>query len=450
MLTERRPHRTEPSGIRIAVIGPEEVMPMMIRCLKRFPSFLPSIRSYRRVAEAPQLAGFASEEADLLLFTGEIPYRLARARVHFRVPALFVPLTGSGLNRCLLRLERSCGLSALSADTLPRSAVEAALEGLGGDPIELAVYEGCANPSASELIAYHRDQYRSGRSRCALTALKSVAGQLAEEGIPVEWIVPSEQDIIVTLERALLSTEWRRNKEAQFVIGYIRVERLSRSADRGAPERTADRLRLPIHSILLDFAELLEGSLTPLAGDEYLLVTSRGILERETAGYKRLPLAKQALIEAGAALSIGIGFGCSAGEAETRARQSLFLAKEGGGNACYIVREDESVIGPLEMTEPMELGLALVDAALVKKAGEVGLTTLYLSKLIGHTTRYGRIDYYARDLASVLGVTVRSAHRFLLTWTDAGLVEVVGEEKGASRGRPRQKYRMSFLDDLIC
>jgi predicted ArsR family transcriptional regulator len=55
------------------------------------------------------------------------------------------------------------------------------------------------------------------------------------------------------------------------------------------------------------------------------------------------------------------------------------------------------------------------------------------------------MDYTAHELASVLGVTVRSAHRILLQWMDASLVEIVGEEKVSSKGRPRQIYRLSFL-----
>jgi hypothetical protein len=155
------------------------------------------------------------------------------------------------------------------------------------------------------------------------------------------------------------------------------------------------------------------------------------------------------LREAGVSFSIGVGFGYTAGVAGVHARRAIRLAKEGGGDVCYIVREDGSLIGPLAMSEPMQLDLPLVDVSLLKRAESAGLTSIYLTRLIEHTTRFGEMDYDARELASVLGVTIRSVHRFLLLWMDAGLVDIVGEEKGVSRGRPRLKYRMSFLNGLI-
>ncbi|GIO82686.1 hypothetical protein J6TS7_62960 [Paenibacillus dendritiformis] len=59
-------------------------------------------------------------------------------------------------------------------------------------------------------------------------------------------------------------------------------------------------------------------------------------------------------------------------------------------------------------------------------------------------TRFGKVDYYAQELATVLGVTVRSVHRFLLALMDAGLVDIVGEEKGASRGGRVRKTASAF------
>jgi hypothetical protein len=180
-----------------------------------------------------------------------------------------------------------------------------------------------------------------------------------------------------------------------------------------------------------------------------LFITTRGIFERETGGYKSIPLARVVEKYYGLSLSIGIGFGRSANEAGTHARLALRNSKESGGDICFIVREDKSVIGPLEMTHPHEYDLSLIDANLLKRAEDAGLTSGYLSKLVAHVTRFGKTDYTAQELANVLDVTVRSTHRFLLAWLDSGLIEIIGEEKGKSKGRPKQIYRLSFLSELV-
>lgn len=72
-----------------------------------------------------------------------------------------------------------------------------------------------------------------------------------------------------------------------------------------------------------------------------------------------------------------------------------------------------------------------------------------MSKLAAQIARYGKTDYTAHELAAVLGITIRSAHRILLQWIDAQLVDIVGEEKVATRGRPRQIYRLTFVQELM-
>ncbi|WP_245552858.1 hypothetical protein [Brevibacillus massiliensis] len=179
-----------------------------------------------------------------------------------------------------------------------------------------------------------------------------------------------------------------------------------------------------------------------------MFVTTRGIFERETRGYQYIPILTDAKRSLGVSLSIGIGFGQTANEAGTHARLALRQAKEFGGDICFIVREDRSVIGPVEMTHPMVYELSVTDEGLLMRAQKAGMTASYMSKLMAQVSRLGKMEYTAQELASILGVTLRSSHRILLQWLDAELVEIVGVEKISSKGWPRQVYRLSFVDEL--
>lgn len=57
--------------------------------------------------------------------------------------------------------------------------------------------------------------------------------------------------------------------------------------------------------------------------------------------------------------------------------------------------------------------------------------------------------FIAPELAAILGLTVRSVHRNLAALLDAGLIEIVGEDKVKSKGRPNQVYRFTFIQQLI-
>lgn len=63
-------------------------------------------------------------------------------------------------------------------------------------------------------------------------------------------------------------------------------------------------------------------------------------------------------------LSLGVGFGASANEAGTNARAALRKSKEAGGNVAFIIREDQTLIGPLEMSDPVQNVLSPTDVEL--------------------------------------------------------------------------------------
>lgn len=436
-------------GIKIGIIGPEEFLPKMKEMLNGFPTFRPLWGGYTHENDAPVIAESMMRKVEILLFTGPIPYLKSKTAISFTVPVHHLPLTGAGLHKALFRLQMQHGLSVLSVDTLPIQTVQRTLFELGLQTQVLDSDDVSLMTDSAKLIAFHRSMYEKGASTAALTGIHSVAEALTAAGVPNEWVLPTDHDIIVALERALLSTESRRSKESQVVLGLIQLDGFGQFTEYQSSEHERQKLRLDIHRMLLDYVESLDGHMASFSGDEYLFITTRGTFERETGGYKYIPLARKAEKSFGLTLSIGIGFGWSASHAGTHARTALQRAKEAGGNSCYIIREDGGVIGPLEMSRPLAYNMSLIDPELQKKLNDKGMSNGYLSKLAAQATMKGKIDYLARELASVLGITMRSTHRCLNIWLDAGLVEIVGEQRPHVKGRPSHIYRISFLADQI-
>jgi hypothetical protein len=437
-------------GIPIALIGPEPMVQIMLEAIKSFPSFLPITGAYRKLEEAVEQTAALMWDVEVILYSGPLPYKLCQEKLHLPVPSHYVPLTGSGLYRSLFRIDRKWGLASVSVDNLPEQHFVRTFRELGQAMPELIFYSDGETGNTEELVQFHMAQVNSGKAKIALTALNSVSEELNRLGIANEWVLPTEQDVIVALERALLSTETRRGKEAQIVVGLVNVDGFRLTAEMMHSEHDVQRLKLDIHRMLLEYSESLEGHLTSFGGEEYLFITTRGTFERQTGGYKYIPIAKQAQKQLGISLSIGIGFGRSAHSAGVHARTALRHAKEAGGDSCFIVREDEGIIGPLEMADPLEVQLSLVDGNFIRKAEEVGLHPMYLSRILGQISRTGKLEYNVHELASVLGVTIRTTHRLVLQWTDGGLVESVREERGiVAKGRPRQVFRFQSLEHLL-
>ncbi|MHA0858236.1 hypothetical protein [Paenibacillus sp. CMAA1364] len=433
--------------IKIGIIGTETLVDKIMGVIQSFPTFVPITRIVTHEEDSVLFAEQLSNDVELLLLSGPLTHRRVKEIVPLSIPVHYVPLTGAGLYKALFHSMQSGKLrGGISVDTLTKTIVMRTLQDLDLEATRVVVYDGPAYASPEQLIAFHQTQAESGNCSMALTGVEQVAQQLTNMQVSNEWLVPSEQDIIVSLERALLSSESRRGKESQIVVGMINVDDFGKLVMKRNSEHDVQKLKLDIHRMVLGYVESLDGYLTSLGGDEYLFFTTRGIFERETSGYKTIPLAKDANISLGISLSMGIGFGISANVAGMNARIALRKSKEAGGNTCFIVREDQTLIGPLEMADPVQTVLSPMDAELVKRAEDAGMTSAYLSKLLNQMARFGKNEYTVHDLASLLDVTVRSAHRLLLLWIDNGLVDIAGLEK-MPKGRPRQIFRVIILDD---
>lgn len=435
--------------IRIGIVGTEQFVARVLKVMNSFPSLSPLVRVIGQEREAPDAAAALQDEVEALLLSGPWPQHQAEPKRPAAVPVHHVPLTGAGLYKALFQALREDKLgreTLLSVDSLTRATVLRTLRDVGIGELKVAVYDGPPYAAPDKLVVFHRRLAEGAASSFAFTGIERVDEELERCGIAHARLQPSEQDIIVALERALLSTESRKGKESQIVVGMITVDELGKLLQRSASEHDIQKLKLDIHRMLLGYAESLDGYLTASGGDEYLFFTTRGIFERETGGYKTIPLAKEVSLAYGITLSIGIGFGATASEAGANARSALRKSVSAGGNACFIVREDKTLIGPLEMADPVSSILAPLDPLLLRQAEEAGMTGAYLSKLLAYMSRHGKYEYQVHELASMLNITVRSAHRLLLQWADAGLVDIAGLQK-MPKGRPRQMYRFSFLAD---
>jgi hypothetical protein len=435
--------------IPIGVLGAE---PIVGKILDVIAASFPSFRAVPLVCgseeNALQIVQSALPEVEVLLAAGPKLYRSLKAEHHSAKPIHQLPLTDTGLFSALYRLRSrlSDPEPKFSIDSYSESSLSRITAEIGGQGTLFVPYQEKADPTATELAGFHAEAFRSGRTQAALTLEPETALRLQEMKVPHEWVAPTNTNIVVALERALLSTETRRSKESQIVVGMLNVDDFGKQVQLRSSEHDIQRLKLEIHRLLIDYAESLDGYLTHLGGDEYLFFTTRGIFERETGGYKTIPLAREAGKLLGLSLSMGIGFGRSANEAGSHARLALRKAKEAGGNICFIVREDKTLIGPLEMSDPLNHHLSLTDTGLLRTAEEAGMTSAYLSRLLANVSRSGKMEYEANELSHVLGITVRTTHRLLQQWIDRGLVEVCGYIK-VPKGRPLQLFRLRFLEE---
>ncbi|WP_062104457.1 helix-turn-helix domain-containing protein [Bacillus niameyensis] len=438
------------SGIQIGIIGPKALVDQTSDTLKSFPNFNPIFRIIESSDHLPEIVTEIMNIVEVLLFTEFQMYKIAKQKLSFSIPVHYVPLMGTGLYRTLFLIKARSELKRLSIDTIEKKYVEQILVELGESKCELIPYNSSFN-EVDEIVSFHLENYQRHES-VALSGIQEVSDRLTMLKVPHQLVTPTQQDMIVTLERALLSTRTRQNKESQIVFGLINIDQFRRKAEKYSSEHDVQLLKLKIQQMLLDYTKQLDGHFINLGGEEYSFITTRGIFERETRGYKYIPLLQDMKNQLDITISLGVGFGQTAAEAGSHARLALRQSKELGGNVCYIVREDRSVLGPVDVTTYTQYEryeLAITDPHLLDKAEKAGMSATYMTMLMARVARHKKIEYTAQELADTLKITTRSAHRILLKWMDADLVNIVGEEKVSHKGRPRRIYQLSFIADEL-
>lgn len=434
------------TSIRVGVIGPQWIRETMVRCFGLFPNIQPIFSLSDEIVDARQLTTELIDHVDCLFYSGRIPYLVSKDEIPIEVPAFYIPLKGAGLYQALYKLKSKKSLSNISLDGIQNNYMEIVKNNLEETFTYQSFQEIVYMENKEDVVTFHEKNVLDNPDTVVITSLKLVSEQLTSMNIVNEWLKPTDQDIIVAIERMLLATNQRKQKEMQIIIGRIFIES-SGDVHEFMTEQQVHKRSHAIHRMLLQFAEQINGYLIALSSSEYIFVTNRGIFERITEGYKYLPIVDEMKKKLEVSLSIGVGFGFSALEAGSHARVALIQAQENGGGCCFIVREDRSVFGPIDLIVPMKYPLTVTDQLLISKAEFVGMSAANIEKTMAVIKRKQKNEFTAHELATILSITPRSAHRIIQSWLDAELIKIIGMEKISRRGRPRQVFAIIMNEE---
>jgi hypothetical protein len=386
--------------------------------------------AYRSEQEAPDKVLRLGSAVDVFLFACQVPLEYARRAGVLRGPATFVPLSGSALFAALLRA-RAGGrhdLSRVSVDVLSRGDVEDAFAELDIPTGDIHVREDPAG--AATLAAFHERLWRHDQTSVAFTCLESVAQRLTAAGIPVFVVRPTSSAIRSALRTATLLGAHRRLEEAQLAVVVVEVPTLRETARRPAPRQSQEELRLTVHRFLLQEAQRMQASVSPVGDHTFLVTATRGSLAGATDGFRVPPFSDRARSELGITAEVGVGLGRTAQDAEAHARAALARSHTGTGTGSFALDRD---------------GYALVPAPRAPAAGPAGrpkgLETLSrLADKLPDDDGAHVVD--AETAGRLLGVTSRTARRLLHTLVEEGLAWPLPPNRTPQPGRPRQFYRL--------
>ncbi|HEY1917146.1 MAG TPA: transcriptional regulator [Streptosporangiaceae bacterium] len=387
--------------------------------------------AYRDEQEAADKVFRLGPVVDVCLFASPVPLEYARKAGALTGPATCVPLNGSALYGALLRAgqQGNHDLSRASVDVLARDDLEEAYAELGLPSGGLHVREEIAG--VATLTAFHERLYRKNETSLALTCLNAVAERLTAAGVPAVTVRATPGAIRSGLRTATLMGSQRRLEEAQLAVVVVEVPTLRDTHRRSAPRQSREELRLTVHRFLLQEAQRIQATVSPMGDHSFHVTATRGSLAGPTDGFRVPPFIERARTALSVALDVGVGMGKTAQEAEAHARAALNRSQAGQRGSVFALDREGRALVPAPR-QPM------LPPAQGRPKGIETLSRL-ADKLAG-TDAALVVD--AELAGKLLEVTPRTARRLLRTLVDEGLAWPLPPSRTPQPGRPRQFYRL--------
>ncbi|REF35126.1 HTH domain-containing protein [Thermasporomyces composti] len=413
---QRRATNRPDRVLTFGVVGPADLVPRVANAVDRTPALRARRLPYRQEQETVRLLEKHADEVDAWLFTGVVPHAIAVAAKAVTLPAEHVSYSGLTLLAALFRLSRSGrDLSRISIDTLDPAEVSETLSeaGLPPDTAVTMVYD--LPVRSRDVVAFHCEARAKYDTTVAITCLRSAYDVLRKE-MPVVRLAPSPRDIRNAIDALALRTRNRHHSDAQVALGFVELER-------------ADPL------LQRDLGQL-GGTVVQLDEQRYLLVTTRGPLERVTADFQGAPFLEP-IAKRHKVVRIGLGIGRSAGEAAAHASRALTRARAQGDVAAVLGGPHDSDIvltkGAVQGAVPTDLG---------RLAQRLGMSRATLQSLRQFLEGRENRLVTAAELAQAFGIQERSARRLLKRLERAGAAVAVGTLSEGQMGRPPVIYRV--------
>ncbi len=426
---------------RIGLIGPGDSVRRIQHVAAGFGDKLELIPGiYSKKEESAQLAADIEREADVLLFSGIIPYKIGTYAGGLQKPCLYIPSIGTSIIRAIWEMrDKNEGYGRVSVDSIERNDLEetAAELGFKFDALEIVEYD--ETTSYEKLADMHEALFQSGRTEVALTALSDRTRDiLVERGVRCYRIFPTRYLIREYIQRALYVAETNKLKAYQISVMILRLRGGKASV---VPEYEYLKLRNTFERLLIDYTKGLFGSMFPFGHDEYILFTTRGAMD-DGRGLEKL---FKAATHTGIDFCAGLGYGQTSFNAEANARKALNRSCALAGSSLFSVDVEGEIIGPISSElQMLRYNISETDVGVQEAARETGLSAAYITKIRSMMIMTKKNRFDVEEFAAGLDVSERSARRILQGIAAAGRADVVALENKSTTGRPRRLYELKL------
>lgn len=401
------------------------------------------VYKYYDKKETIEILESCQDKVDVLLFSGQIPYSVAMNENKIKKPSVFIPRTGTSLYKAFWYI-RDQGLDyrKISFDTIEQKAIEEVAKELGFTIEKLYVKSYPGDIDYNDLVKFHKELWEQNKINVAATCVSGPYRKLKEMGIPVVRLLPTCSLIREYINKAIYKGNVEKIRATQIAVQIIKIKNKNRNM---STEYEFLKLKNKLEEVLIQYTQENFGSIFPFGRDEYLIFSTRGAIGKYCDDF-----TIQHYIDKGDIsdihLASGIGFGNTVYQAEVNARIALEHATREEYNCTYVVDEAGAITGPITKKNNSLLTFDRIVTSTEDQrvASAIQISAAYVSKIKAIINKIGRNTIEAEELASYLGISVRSSRRILKQIVDANYAAIIASESRTSTGRPRQIYQINL------
>lgn len=442
--------------MKIAVVSPLLWTPLTDKFKSLIESEFPEIEAiwllYGSFEEIAGLVEARQEEADAVVFSGHAAMAVANARLQRRTLWVVLPKAGSSILCALLNAARmGCDITKLSFDSYSDDLLQEIYGELGysTDDRSFLTFRGTMTYKSynDDALSFHMENLRSGRAVACLTGLHKVHMRLSEAKLPNVMVIPTRN--LIREQLNFLKQYHRAKEDAKGQISVMLIT-IDFPPDHSIIRERDDLFRLEkmkISQQIYRYAGQLQATVLEASLRDYLLFSTRDIIEAETGHYSTFNLLSWMEQETLYNISIGIGHGETVAVAKSNAVSAMLRAQKHGLNSVYVCMGEEDFLGPFfAKSAPREK--VQIDDRLLKVADATGVSVNTIYRLHCFLLSHPRENFTSQELATGLTLSKRSMDRIVQALEQRGFASVMGKRILSKSGRPSRVLSIDWSGSI--
>lgn len=437
--------------ILVSVIG----SPILVKKIERNAQIFSNLKliyfPYNDLNEVKSRVQEAAEYADIFLFTGIIPYQIAKDEVdrlnkvafHLVLDDYSVVL---GLYEALIKNNQIKFSIDYTLDVnLQNIFNDLQIDSSNVYKVDIkAIYEDEGLEYSKKIMQFHEKLYREKKISKIITCLSNVSKFLELKKIPHIRIVHSDNVIMDVLNSISNYNQLEVSRGAQLFIAKYRVNQYEKIVE-GNGSYFVEKNILELNKILLEVASDTFSTLQRTHKDEFTIYGTYGAFKMYTENLLDFTHINEIEKLLDISINIGFGTGYTTKDAENNAIKSLEISKRSKKSEAYLINERGQIFGPFNRSLIDENQLfSNSNENWILKASKTGINLQVLNRIFQYSKLQDFEGFTANDLAAYLLTGKRSAERYIKILMEEHLLEEAGMKRTSMRGRNSKVYKISF------